>query len=197
MKDIERVISAFRKLPSVGPKQAERFALYVMNAKDEEIDGFIECVKNFKKNVKKCKRCFNYSTDELCDICKDSKRDHNIICVVENSFDLLAIEKTSSYNGLYYVLDYNIIPHSPSNEIFKRVDFLKKRVIEENIKEIIIALNTTTEGQTTGLYIKNAFKEISVKMSRIALGIPLGADIDYIDEFTLGYAIKGRITIDK
>lgn len=197
MKDIERVISAFRKIPSVGPKQAERFALYVMNAKDEDIDEFIDCVRNLKKNIKKCSKCFNYSTDELCDICKNSKREHNIICVVENSFDLLAIEKTSSYNGLYYVLDYNIIPHSPSNEIFKRVDFLKRRVIEEDIKEIIIALNTTTEGQATGLYIKNAFKELSVKISRIAFGIPLGADIDYIDEFTLGWAIKGRIIIDK
>lgn len=195
MNRMEKLIEAFRKFPSVGPKQAERFAMYIMRADPSEINSLIEAVINAKNEIKFCRKCNNYSADDLCDICSDLKRDSSTICVVENPFDIIAIEKTKSYNGVYYVIGSYIIPHYENNAFLSRMDKLIQRVKEEKINEIIIALNTTTEGQATALYIKKNISDYVNKVSRIAFGVPMGADIDYIDEYTLGYALKGRTPI--
>jgi recombination protein RecR len=197
MNTVEKLIEVFRKFPSVGPKQAERFAMYIMRANPSEINGLIEAIINTKTTIKQCKKCFNYTTDEFCDICSDEKRDKGLLCIIENPFDLIAIEKTKTYNGLYYILGSYLLPHPHKNEFDERIEFLKKRIVDENIKEVIIALNTPTEGQATSIYIKDTISGYVSKVSRIAFGVPLGADIDYIDEFTLGYALKGRTSIDK
>ncbi|MBP7796429.1 MAG: recombination protein RecR [Elusimicrobiales bacterium] len=197
MNTVEKLIEVFRRFPSVGPKQAERFAMYVMRSNPIEINELIEAIVDTKANVKQCKKCFNYTADDICDICSDDKRDRGLLCVIENPFDLIAIEKTKTYNGLYYILGSYLLPHPHKNEFDERVEFLKKRIIDEGIKEVIIALNTTTEGQATSIYIKESISNFVSKISRIAFGVPLGADIDYIDEFTLAYALRGRTSLDK
>jgi recombination protein RecR len=192
MKPIEKLIKAFKKFPSVGPKQAERFTMYIMRADISEIKSLIDAITDLKNTIKLCSKCNNYTDSEICDICLDEKRDKNFLCVVETPFDIVAIEKTKIYNGLYFVLGSYIIPHSSNNEFFSRFEMLKNRLKNEKIKELIIALNTTTEGQTTSLYLKNNLSGYVEKITRIAFGVPLGADIDYMDEYTLGWALKGR-----
>jgi recombination protein RecR len=192
MKPIEKLIEAFKKFPSVGPKQAERFTMYIMRADISEIKSLIDAITDLKNTIKLCSKCNNYTDSEICDICLDEKRDKNFLCVVETPFDIVAIEKTKIYNGLYFVLGSYIIPHSNNSEFFSRFEMLKNRLKNEKIKELIIALNTTTEGQTTSLYLKNNLSGYVEKITRIAFGVPLGADIDYMDEYTLGWALKGR-----
>ncbi|MEF3280685.1 MAG: recombination mediator RecR [Elusimicrobiota bacterium] len=196
MNSIEKIIKCFRKFPSVGPKQAERFAMYVMKSAEEEISELVNSIIEVKSTIKQCSKCYNYTSNEVCDICSDKNRDPKTICIVENPFDIIAIEKTGIYNGLYFILGSYIIPQSSSSIFLNRIDFLKDRIQKEGVEELIIALNTTTEGQASALYIKDSLKNIVPKISRIAFGVPLGADIDYIDEFTLSYALKGRTPID-
>jgi len=195
MKEIEKLIEAFRKFPSVGPKQAERFAMYVMRTNPCEMNALIESIINAKNNVRYCSRCNNYSSDDLCDICLDSKRNRKYICIVENPFDIIAIEKTNAYNGLYYVIGSYIIPHNENLDFESKINKLKEILKQDSVEEVIVALNTTTEGQATALYIKKNISEYVKNVSRIAFGVPLGADIDYIDEYTLKYAINGRTPI--
>jgi recombination protein RecR len=192
MKPIEKLIEAFKKFPSVGPKQAERFTMYIMRADISEIKSLIDAITDLKNTIKLCSKCNNYTDSEICDICLDEKRDKNFLCVVDTTFDIVSIEKTKMYNGLYFVLGSYIIPHLNNNEFFSRFEMLKNRLKNEKIKELIIALNTTTEGQTTSLYLKNNLSGYVEKITRIAFGVPLGADIDYMDEYTLGWALKGR-----
>ena len=195
MKPIEKLIEAFKKFPSVGPKQAERFCMYVMKADYDEIKELVDSIIELKNAVKICIRCNNYTHNKICEICLDEKRDKSFLCVVETPFDILAIEKTKIYNGLYFVLGSYILPHQDNSQFFLRFEMLKNRLKDEDIKELIIALNTTTEGQATSLYLKNNLSNYVSKITRIAFGVPLGADIDYMDEYTLGWAIKGRVEI--
>jgi len=192
MKPIEKLIEAFKRFPSVGPKQAERFCMYVMKASSSEIKFLIDSITELKNTIKCCPYCNNYTHRDVCDICANEKRDKKIICVVETPFDIVAIEKTKIYNGLYFVLGYYIIPHRDNTEFYTKFEMLKNRLKNENINELIIALNTTTEGQATSLYLKNNLSNYVPKITRIAFGVPLGADIDYMDEYTLSCAIKGR-----
>lgn len=195
MKQIDKLIEVLRKFPSVGPKQAERFAMYILKAPAGEITNFIKAVEEAKSNVRFCTKCNNYADDELCDICSDERRDKTTICIVESPFDIIAIEKTNSYNGVYYVLNSSVIPYDENNPFFSNIEKLKERIKEEKIKEVIIALNTTTESMASSIYIKRAISSYVEKITRIAFGIPLGSDIDYIDEFTLSYALKARTPI--
>ncbi len=197
MNNISKLIDSFRKFPSVGPKQAERFVMYILRANIKEIDELVSNIIETKNNIRECKMCNNYSLNEICDICQDDKREKNTICIVENPFDIIAIEKTKSYNGLYYVIGSYIIPHNEENNFKSKIDKLVEMVKNGNIQEVIIALNTTTEGQATALHIKQILQSYVSKISRIAFGIPLGADIDYMDEYTLSYALKRRTLIDE
>ena len=196
MKFLQRLINNLRKLPGVGPKQAERFSNYILKASDSEIEELVSSIIEVKKNIGFCQKCFNFCVGEMCDICKDPSRSKSI-CVVETPFDIVSVEKTKAYNGRYFVLGRCFIPSHHDNDFLLRLEKLKKNIIEDGIDEVIIALDTTTEGQVTSLYIKKFLKGINVKLSRIAYGIPLGADLDYMDEYTLSHAIRGRVSIEE
>ncbi|MCX7905243.1 MAG: recombination mediator RecR [Elusimicrobiales bacterium] len=196
MKILQRLIDNLRKFPSVGPKQAERFAIHILKASDKEIDELLSSIVEIRKNIKSCNKCNNYTLDDVCEICRDEKREKKI-CLVETPFDLISIEKTKSYNGRYFILGGNLVPVSNNDDFSLKIDKLKKIVANDSIEEVIIALDATTEGQITSLYVKKALSEINVKISQIAYGVPLGADIDYLDSFTLSHAIKKRTLFDK
>lgn len=196
MKFLQRLINNFRKLPSVGPKQAERFALYVLKTADTEIDELVSSIIEVKKSVRLCAKCNNYTLEELCDICKDDTRERKI-CIIETPFDLISIEKTQVYNGKYFVLGGNLVPITKGSDFNSRIEHLRKIIKEGSVDEVIIALDATTEGQMTSIYIKKALSDMGIKISRIAYGVPLGADIDYMDGFTLSHALKKRVPIEE
>lgn len=197
MKALEKIIGVFRKFPGVGPKQAERFALYVVRASGPEIENLVEALREVKASVKYCSECYNYAEGELCPVCSDSGRDRSIICAVERPQDLAAIEKAKSFSGVYHVLHGAVSPAAgvapeqiKLKELFDRV-----RSADGAVKEIIIATNPDADGEATAMYLTRLLKPYVEKITRIAYGVPLGGDIDYMDEVTLGYALKGRIKI--
>ncbi len=195
MKTLQRVINAFRKFPGVGPRQAERFALYLLRASEAQAAEFTKAILDMRLKVGCCPRCFAYSENSsLCEICSDDTRDSSLLCIVEEPKDIEAFEKTKSYNGYYFVLHGSISPIEGRNADGLKVKELLARVEEEKniIKEIIIATNPDSEGQTTALYLADMFRGIGPKITRLGYGMPLGGNIDYIDEMTLSHALKGR-----
>ncbi|OGR51705.1 MAG: recombination protein RecR [Elusimicrobia bacterium GWA2_62_23] len=197
MKALERIIGVFRKFPGVGPKQAERFAMYVVRASDPEVEELVEALRAVKASVNYCRECFNYAEGDLCPVCADSHRDRSLICVVERPQDLAAIEKAKSFSGVYHVLHGAVSPvagvspeHIKLKELVDRV-----RASDGAVKEIILATNPDADGEATAMYLIRLLKPYVQKITRIAYGVPLGGDIDYMDEVTLGYALKGRINI--
>ncbi len=197
MKALEKIIGVFRKFPGVGPKQAERFALYVVRASPPEIENLVDALRAVKASVKYCAECYNYAEGDLCPICMDSSRDRSIICAVERPQDLAAIEKAKSFSGVYHVLHGAVSPaagvlpeHIKLKELLDRV-----RAADGAVKELIIATNPDADGEATAMYLTRLIKPYVDRITRIAYGVPLGGDIDYMDEVTLGYALKGRIKI--
>lgn len=197
MKALEKIIGVFRKFPGVGPKQAERFALYVVRASSSEVENLVEALREVKALVKYCPDCFNYAEGGLCPVCSDSGRDRSVICVVERPQDLAAIEKAKSFSGVYHVLHGAVSPaagvlpeHIKLKELLDRV-----RAADGGVKELIIATNPDADGEATAMYLTRLIKPYVDRITRIAYGVPLGGDIDYMDEVTLGYALKGRIKI--
>lgn len=189
---IKDLIECFSKLPSIGTKTAERLALSTIDMSEEVIDLFSESLKNIKTKIKKCDICNNYTESDKCSICSNDKRNKDILCIVENPKDINLIEKNNIYNGYYFVLQ-NLI--SPSNgldptsiELDRIIDLIKSN----NVKEVIIAIKPNIEGETTSLYISKLLEKYDVVVSRIALGIPMGADIDYVDSLTLEMALENR-----
>lgn len=197
MKALEKIIGVFRKFPGVGPKQAERFALYVVRASSPEIEDLVEALRAVKASVNYCRECFNYAEGDLCQVCADAHRDRSLICVVERPQDLAAIEKAKSFSGVYHVLHGAVSPaagvtpeHIKLKELIDRV-----RASDGAVKEVILATNPDADGEATAMYLIRLLKPYVQKITRIAYGVPLGGDIDYMDEVTLGYALKGRIKI--
>ena len=188
---IEKLIESFEKLPSIGHKTAARLAFHILNASKEETNEFINSIQNAKKNLKYCSKCYNISDTDPCNICSNPKRDENIICVVEDVRDIIAIERTHEYKGVYHVLHGSI---SPMNGIGPNDIKLKELLarINENTKEVIIATNPRVEGEATAMYISKLLKPLDVKVTRIAHGIPIGGDLEYTDEITLSKALEGR-----
>lgn len=186
---IERLIENLKKLPGIGPKSAERIVYYLIQEKEQEVIDFGENLISLKKHVKLCKICFNLSEEQLCKICKDEKRE-NIICVVEEVKDLISIEKTG-FKGRYHVLWGRISIEKHNIEDFK-INSLIERIKNENPSEIIIATNPTIEGENTAIYISDILKKLGVKHSRLAIGLPFGSEIEYIDPQTLKKSIEGR-----
>ena len=180
------------KLPSIGKKTAQRLALYLLKTDSEQFDSLIVALEDLKTKLKFCKRCFNLSEEDLCIVCKSTKRDGEIICVVEEASDVIAIEKTHEYNGLYHVLGGVLSPLAGvTPESLKIKEFLK-RLENESIKEIILALNADTEGEATALYLSKLIKPLKIKVTRIARGLPIGGDLEFADEATIGRAIINR-----
>lgn len=194
MKSLDRLVRALRRLPGVGPRQAERFAAYFLRASQGETEEFINALLAVKQDVKLCSVCFSYSEQDVCEICRDQDRDTGLICVVEDPQDIESIEKTGAYKGLYHVLHGAISPMEGRGAEQVKVRELLARVQQSAvpIREVIIATDPDSEGETTALYLADLLRGMVGQVTRIGYGVPLGGDIDYIDEMTLGYSLKGR-----
>lgn len=197
MKSLDRFIRALRRLPGVGPRQAERFAAYFLRASQGEAEEFISALSSVKQDIKLCHTCFCYSETDTCPICADPDRDPSQICVVEDPQDIEAIEKTHAYKGLYHVLHGAISPLDGRGAEQVKVRELVARVqnAQPAIREIIIATDPDSEGETTALYLADLLRGYVEQITRIGYGVPLGGDLDYMDEMTLGYSLKGRTKI--
>ncbi len=194
-KTINNLIECFKKFPGIGEKTAERLALSCLTMDDETIELFTNSLKNSKKKIKYCEKCGNLSEEDLCAICKDTTRDNNILCVVEESKNIVLFEKIGTFNGKYHVLGGLISPLDGINPEDINISSLIKRIKDEGVKEVILAVKPTVEGETTALYIRKLLEGTDVVISKIAHGIPMGADIDYIDSLTLEIALSERSQI--
>ena len=190
-KYINKLIAEFAKLPGVGSKSAQRLAFYILNMPQEQVNGFTDAIIKAKSHVRYCKCCFTLTDDEVCPICRSDKRDHSVIMVVENTRDLAAYEKTGKYNGVYHVLHGAISPTLGIGPNDIKLKELMER-LRGDVKEVIISTNSSVEGEATALYISKLIKPAGIKVSRIASGVPVGGDIEYIDEVTLLRALEGR-----
>ena len=195
-KSFQNLIDHFSSLPSVGPKMAERLVLFLFKQDKSKIEQFGKDLDALANNLTFCQRCFHIAEGELCDICKDPKRDQDMICIVENPLDVIAIEKTKNYQGIYHILGGNLDVMS-ADEIKKlKINELLERVKEEKPKEVIIATNPTTDGETTALYLTRVLKPFKIKITRLGRGLPTGGDIEYADDITLLSALEGRKKIN-
>lgn len=193
-KLIEAAVNEFSKLPGIGKKTALRLVLHLLKQDENFTSDIAQSLTDMRQNIKYCKRCHNISDEEVCNICKSHKRDNSIICLVEDTRDVLAIENTSQYNGLYHVLGGIISPIEGIGPEDLTIDSLMERVSnsDSEVKEIIFGLSPTMEGDTTAFYISKKVKQLGIKTSNIARGIPIGGELEYADEITLGRSIVSR-----
>ena len=187
-------IEELSKLPSIGKKTAQRLALYILKMENGQVDNLLKSIKDLKTKLKYCTRCNNISEKDLCEICSSSKRDTSIICVVEEASDVIAIEKTREYNGLYHVLGGVLSPLSGITPDSLKIKELLNRFKQEEIKEVILAINPDTEGEATSLYLAKIIKPLKIKVTRIARGLPIGGDLEFADEATIGRAMINRLS---
>lgn len=189
---IEKLIEAFEKLPSIGSKTAARLAFYILNASEEETTEFINAIENAKKNLKYCSKCYNISDTDPCTICGNPARDASTICVVEDVRDVVAMERTHEFKGVYHVLHGSISPMNGVGPDDIKIKELLSRLMDGQVKELILATNPRVEGEATAMYISKLVKPLGIKVTRIAHGIPVGGDLEYTDEVTLSKALEGR-----
>ena len=189
---IEKLIEAFEKLPSIGNKTAVRLAFHMLDLSKEETDEFINSIINAKEKLKYCSNCYNISDTDPCPICSSPKRDNSVICVVEDVRDVMAMERTHEFKGVYHVLHGTISPMNGIGPEDIKIKELLNRIANNDIKEIIIATNPRVEGEATAIYISKIIKPLGIKVTRIAHGIPVGGDLEYTDEVTLSKALEGR-----
>ncbi|AFA49329.1 recombination mediator RecR [Acetobacterium woodii] len=194
-KTLERLVLELGKLPGIGEKSAQRLAFHIINLSEEEIASLSEALVLAKSKIVLCKKCFNITDKDICDICENPKRDQETICVVQSSRDIFAIEKAREYNGLYHVLHGAISPLDGIGPQDIKARELLLRIGENEIKEVIMATNATVEGEATAMYLGNLISPLGVKVTRLAKGIPIGADLEYTDEITLIKAFEGRSKI--
>lgn len=195
-KPLAQLIEFFQKFPGIGPKSAQRMAFHLLKMPLTEVEKFSAILTESKKSIHYCDICFNMSAANPCEICTDDRRDRTIICVVAETKDLIAIEKTREYKGLYHVLQGTLSPLDGIGVEDIRIKELVNRLSDENIKEIILALSPSVEGEATSLYLSKLLKPFNIKISRIAFGLPIGSDLEYADEVTLAKALEGRRIID-
>lgn len=191
-KAIATLIEHFQKFPSVGPKSAQRMAFHLLRMPVADVENFAKAIIEAKHNTHSCEICFNLSASTPCEICASNQRDRSVICVVSETKDLIAIEKTNEYKGLYHVLQGLISPIDGIGAEDIRIKELLNRLTNEEVKEIILALSPSVEGEATSLYLTKLIKPFGIKVSRIAFGLPIGADLEYADEMTIAKAIEGR-----
>ena len=189
---IEKLIEGFEKLPSIGHKTAIRLAFYILNSSEEETNEFVSSIINAKKNLKYCSKCFNISDTDPCIICGNPKRDESTICVVEDVKDIIAMERTHEYKGVYHVLHGSISPMNGIGPDDIKIKELLTRLQKGVVKEVILATNPRVEGEATAMYLSKLIKPLGIKVTRIARGIPIGGDLEYTDEITLTQALEGR-----
>lgn len=189
---LEVMIEAFRRLPGVGRKSAERMAFGVLDMTDAEVSAFTGAIESAKNAIHTCSVCGNITAGEICPICEDTSRDKKLICVVEDSKAVISFEKIKEYSGVYHVLGGVISPRTGKGASELNIASLPERIKENGATEVMIATNATVEGETTAMYISRIIKPTGVKITRLAYGIPVGADIEYADKLTLLRAIEGR-----
>ena len=189
---IEKLIESFERLPSIGHKTAVRLAFHMLDLSKEETDEFINSIINAKEKLKYCSNCYNISDTDPCPICSSPKRDNSVICVVEDVRDVMAMERTHEFKGVYHVLHGTISPMNGIGPEDIKIKELLERLRDTDVKEIIIATNPRVEGEATAIYLSKLIKPIGIKVTRIAHGIPVGGDLEYTDEVTLSKALEGR-----
>lgn len=191
---LQTAIDELSRLPSIGRKTAQRLAMFLLKSDKSTVDNLVKALTDLKTKLGFCSVCFNLSVGEVCDICSSSKRDRGLICVVEDASDVLAIEKTNEFNGLYHVLGGVLSPLSGVGTENLKIKELVERISGGGVREVILALNPDTEGETTSLYLAKLLKPSEVRVSRIARGIPVGGDLEFTDEATIGRAVSARIS---
>ena len=194
-KSIKNLIESFKYFPGIGEKTAERLAFSVLQMEKEQVESLSKNLNDASNNIKRCKLCNNLSEEDKCLICSDTTRNHDLLCLVEDPRTVFSIEKLGTYNGYYHVLNGLISSFNGINPDELRLDLLIKRVQNEKFKEVIVAFKQCSEGEMTALYINNILGDMDVKVTRIASGIPMGADMEYVDSLTLEKAFDNRKTI--
>ena len=192
---LQLAIDELSKLPSIGKKTALRLALHLLKSEDENVKKLVNAISDLKLKIQFCKKCFNISVEQVCTICSNPKRDSTIICVVEEASDIISIEKTNEFNGLYHVLGGVLSPLSGMNAENLKINELTKRLESGEVKEVILAANPDTEGEATSLFLLKLLKPFKVKVTRIARGLPIGGDLEFADNATIGRAVSGRIEL--
>lgn len=194
-ESIQNLIDSFKKLPGIGEKTAERLALSILDESDEDVNLFSKSLVDTKTKIVRCKECNNLSEDDLCEICKNKNRNLKVMCVVEEPKNVILFEKLNIFDGYYHVLDGLISPIDGINPEDLNIDTLIERVKKNKVEELILALKPSIEGETTSLYISKLLEDKNVKITKLAYGIPLGAEIDYVDSLTLEMALENRMDI--
>lgn len=193
---IQNLLDQFARLPGIGPKSAERFVFYLLKRPSEEVDQLADALKQIKHRVKKCSTCYDFAESNPCQYCSDPTRDASTLCVVADSADVLAIEKTGEFRGRYHVLGGVLRPTEGITADRLHMAELERRVASDGIKEVILATNPDIEGEATALYITKLLGPHPVRVTRLAKGLPMGSDLEYADEVTLSNALRGRRSME-
>ena len=189
---LEKLINELGKLPGIGPKSAQRLAYHILKSGKEDIDNLARAMAEVKEKVRYCSKCYNITESDPCYVCSSNKRNKNVICIVEEPLDILSLEKTGSFHGVYHVLMGSISPLDGIGPEDLKIKELLQRIEPEKISEVIIATNPDVEGEATALFLSKILKPLGVKVYRLALGIPMGASLEYTDEVTLARALEGK-----
>ena len=193
---VQSLVDELGRLPGIGPKSAQRIAFYLLKSAPEDANRLASAVVEAKERVSWCRRCFNFAEGELCVYCRDDRRDSSLLCVVEEPRDIVAVERTQEYRGRYHVLLGAISPIEGIGPDQLKVKELLARVNDEGVKEVILATNPNIEGEATAMYLARLLKPLGLRVTRIASGLPVGGDLEYADEVTLGRALEGRREVD-
>ena len=193
---VQQLIDELGRLPGIGPKSAQRIAFYLLKLPREDAERLARSIQEVKERISFCRRCFNVSEGELCEICADDRRDPAVVCVVEEPRDIVAVEKTQEFRGLYHVLQGAISPIEGVGPEQLRIKELLSRLDAEGIKEVILCTNPNIEGEATAMYLARLLKPLGLRVTRIASGLPVGGDLEYADELTLGRALEGRREVE-
>lgn len=189
---IARLLEELERLPGIGPKSAQRIAYWLLSAESADADRLADSIREVKRTIHFCPRCFNFAEEELCSVCADPKREAGVICVVEEPRDLVAVERTGEFHGSYHVLQGAISPIDGIGPERLRIRELIERLSDSSISEVVIATNPNVEGETTAVYLARLIKPLGIRVTRIASGLPVGGDLEYADEVTLGRALEAR-----
>ncbi|HVR78526.1 MAG TPA: recombination mediator RecR [Acidimicrobiia bacterium] len=192
---VQRLIDEVARLPGIGQKTAQRLAFHLLSVEEADARRLATAINDMRDQVSLCARCFNVAAGEECAICRDTRRDLSLICVVERPQDIVVVERTQEFRGRYHVLGGSLSPINGVGPGQIRIEELRDRLEPEGIKELIVATNPTIEGDATAMYIAREFKSLGVRVTRLASGLPVGGDLDYADELTLGRALSGRMEI--
>lgn len=194
---VQDLIDELGRLPGIGPKSAQRIAFHLLDADKDEVQQLVEAITTVKTSVSFCVICGNVTEQEECSICRDARRDRSVICVVEESKDVMAIERTRSYRGLYHVLGGAISPLQGVGPDQLRIRELMTRLSDETVQEIVLAMDPNLEGEATSTYLTRMLKTLGIRVTRLASGLPVGGDLEYADEVTLGRAFEGRTVVSE